>query len=280
MDARFAPRASRFEILPFGGATAAALELAEPVTITVTCSPRHGIDRTVEIAARLAAHGHDAVVHLAARQVLGPGHLDELAEQMGEAGIRDVFVIGGDVTEPAGPYDSALPVLEMLNDHRRRPARLGIGAYPEGHPLISPPTLRHALAEKAKLADYAVTQICFDPNHLLAWISELRTSGISVPLFAGVPGAVDRKRLLEISMRVGVGPSISFLRKQKGLRRLLSSPLQAAHRLHRAIAPWLGDPALGLAGLHWYTFNRLAQTIRLEKSELGAVFDDEASEGQ
>jgi methylenetetrahydrofolate reductase (NADPH) len=256
------PPSSRFEILPVGAGEAEALALPASMTITVTCSPRHGIDRTVDVATRLVAHGHDAVVHLAARQVRGPGHLDELLGRIAEAGIRDVFVIGGDAPEPRGRYASAGMVLEAVAGHRPRPSRVGIAVYPEGRPLIDPPTLRRALVEKAPLADYAITQMCFDARHLVAWLAEARESGMALPVYAGVPGAVDRTRLLEISMRVGVGASVSFLRKQRGLRWLFTSPAQAAERLHAALAPLVGDPGLGLGGLHWYTFNRLDDTIR------------------
>jgi methylenetetrahydrofolate reductase (NADPH) len=256
---------SRYEILPFGDAEAEALALPEPVTLTVTCSPRHGIDRTVDVATRLAAGGHDAVVHLAARQVRAPAHLEESLGRIAEAGIRDVFVIGGDASEPHGPYDSAGMLLERLEGHRYRPPRIGIAAYPEGHPLIDPRTLERALADKAKLADYVVTQLCFDAGRLVAWIEDARASGLALPVYAGLPGVVDRKRLLEISVRVGVGASVSFLRKQNGLRRLFSSPMHAAERLHDALEPRLGDVGLGLAGLHWYTFNRLCDTVRWER---------------
>lgn len=256
--------ATRFEIMPFGSAAEQACTLPERVAITVTCSPRHGIDRTVEVAAQLAEHGHDPAVHLATRQLSGPRHLDHLVERIADAGIGDLFVIAGDAATARGPYDSALPVLERLAEHPRRPARIGIGAYPEGHPLISPDTLRQALAAKAPLADYAVTQICFDPDAFLRWLTGVRASGISLPVFAGLPGAVDRKRLLEISARVGVGPSLSFLRKQKGIRRLFTRPGAATERLYDALAPLVGDTGLGLAGLHWFTFNRLLETITLD----------------
>jgi methylenetetrahydrofolate reductase (NADPH) len=185
--------------------------------------------------------------------------------QIADAGINDVFLIGGDAAEVRGPYCSAHALLPTVHHHVSRPRAIGIGAYPEGHPLIDPLVLRRALFEKSEMADYIVTQLCFDPRVLTAWIAEMRNDGLTLPMYLGLPGAVDRRRLLEVSMRVGVGASVSFVRKQRGLRRLLGSPAHAADRLHGILAPKVGDSELGLAGLHWYTFNKLRATMALER---------------
>lgn len=256
--------ANRYEILPFGAAEPEAAAAKRPLVITVTCSPRHGIDHTVDVAERVAALGHEAVVHLAARMLRDPEHLDAVLERLAAGGLDDVFLISGDGPEPAGPFASALEILPLVAAHRHHPRRIGIGAYPEGHPLIDPATLRDALARKAALSDYMVTQLCFDPGALLRWVETTRSEGIDLPLYAGLPGAVDRRRLLEVSMKVGVGTSIAFLRKQRGIRQLLGRPEQAADRLHQAIAPLVGDSHLGIAGLHFFTFNRLGATLDWE----------------
>jgi methylenetetrahydrofolate reductase (NADPH) len=216
------------------------------------------------MADRVVAHGHEAVVHLAARAVRSADHLDELIERLAAIGVEDVFVVGGDGNEPVGPYGSALELLSLIVAHPRRPRRIGIGAYPEGHPLIEPAALDEALAIKAPMVDYMVSQLCFDSGALVRWVQEVRRQGIELPLFVGLPGAVDRRRLLEVSMKVGVGTSIAFLRKQRGIRQLLSRPEDAADRLLRDVAPLVGDEELGIAGLHFYTFNRLVDTLEWE----------------
>jgi hypothetical protein len=60
--------------------------------------------------------------------------------------------------------------------------------------------------------------------------------------------------------RIAVGPSLSFLRKQRGLRNLLGRSRAAADAVHDALAPCLDDPRLGLCGFHYYTFNQLVDT--------------------
>lgn len=261
--------AARFEILPFGRGEEEAAELPEHVRLTVTASPTHVLDETVEVATRLRALGHAVTVHLAARMVRNRAHLDELLAAMAASGVDDAFVVGGDATPPYGPYASAVELLPLIQEHPQRPRTIGIAGYPEGHPLVDSTTLTDALEQKGQLADYIVTQLCFDSTTLLGWVRATRQAGIGLPVFAGVPGIVDRRRLLEISARVGVGPSLQFLRKQGGLRNLLRLSASSADRLYDALAPHLDDPQLNLAGFHYFTFNRLLETWQWERQKRG-----------
>jgi methylenetetrahydrofolate reductase (NADPH) len=253
---------SRFEILPFARGEEEAAQLPEPVHLTITTSPKHGLDHTVETATRVRALGHEVTVHLTARMVRDRDHLDELLATMADAGVDDAFVIGGDASPPQGPYSSAGDLLPLIHEHPRRPKTLGIGGYPEGHPLIDSSELNAALYAKAPLADYITTQLCFDPKVVLAWIAQTRDEGIDLPVIVGLPGMVDRAKLLEISMRVGVGPSLSFLRKQRGLLNLLRLSASSADSLYDALAPH-GE----IAGFHYFTFNRLLETWRWEQGK-------------
>jgi methylenetetrahydrofolate reductase (NADPH) len=262
----------RYEILPFGSAEDEARAEENPLVITVTCSPRHGVDQTVDVVTRLADSGHHPVPHLAARTIRDHAHLDELLERLAASGVDDIFVIAGDGEAPVGEFTSAVDLLPIIAAHRLRPHQVGIGVYPEGHPLIDPAALDDALRRKAPLADYMVTQMCFDAQALLRWIETTRTQGIALPVYVGIPGAVDRRKLLEISVRVGVGTSITFLRKQQGgIKRLLGRPEHAGDRLHEEIAPLIGDPELGIAGIHYYTFNRLAATVAWDREHAAEV---------
>src|SRR4029077_19848462 len=94
------PMTSRFEILPFGAGAEQAAQLPEPVRLTVTCSPKHGPDLSVESGTRLRKLGHDVTIHLCSRMVRGRAHLDELLARMADAGIDDAFVVGGDALQP------------------------------------------------------------------------------------------------------------------------------------------------------------------------------------
>lgn len=250
---------ARLEVLPFPGIVEEAARLPRPVRIAVTCSPKHGPDRGVEVAAQLAELDHSLTVHVAARMVRDREHLDQLLAGLVDAGVDDLFLIGGDIEDPVGEYSSTLDLLPLVVEHPQRPGLIGVAGYPEGHPLISAEELQRVLRDKSRLADYVVTQMCFDPEALRTWIVSQREQGMELPIVIGMPGKVARRKLLTMSARIGVGPSLAFLRKQKGLRSLLSRR-STADRLYDGIAPLLDDPELALAGLQYFTFNELLQT--------------------
>lgn len=251
--------ASRFEVLPFGTVAAEAALLARPTALTVTCSPRHEPEQSLAFAARLHELGHVVTAHLAARAVRDAEHADALLRTLARAGIGDVFVIGGDQPQPAGAFASAGELLELLAQHPQRPQSIGIAAYPEGHPLIDEQALWAALARKSELADYITTQMCFDADRLLRWLHSVRDRGMGLPVLLGLPGIVDRRRLLDVSLRIGVGPSLRYIRKQRGAGALLVRRAPA-ERLLAGLAPSLREPGLGVSGIHYFTFNQLLKT--------------------
>jgi methylenetetrahydrofolate reductase (NADPH) len=255
----------RFEVLPFPRSLQEAAQLPEKVRLTVTCSPKHGPDRSVEVAAQLRALGHQVTVHVAARMVRDRAHLDAILGAMADAGADDLFLIGGDADPPHGQYASAVELIDVVAGHPRRPPTIGIAGYPEGHPMISEEALQLALAHKSRFADYVTTQMCFDDQALFTWVARQREGGLTLPVLIGMPGKVSRTKLLELSARIGVGPSLAFLRKQRGLRALLSRGT-TADRLHDRLAPALDDPELGVVGFHIFTFNHLLETRRWQRA--------------
>jgi methylenetetrahydrofolate reductase (NADPH) len=259
---------TRFEVMPFGRAVEEAAQLPEHVRLTVTCSAKHGLDESIEVATQLRSLGHDVTLHLAARLVRDRAHLDQLLATMARAGIDDAFVIGGDATPPRGPYSSAVELLPIVHEHEHRPRALGIAGYPESHPLVDDATLAETFRLKSQLADYATTQLCFDPDAILRFVEP-----VELPVVVGLPGIVDPRRLLEISMKVGVGPSLAYLRKQRGLRNLLRLSGALADRLYDALAPH--DE---IAGFHYFTFNRLLDTWSWERDKHSTIALDTKKE--
>jgi methylenetetrahydrofolate reductase (NADPH) len=257
---------TQFEVLPLERSVELAEQLPQPERLTVTCSPRHGPDESVAIARRVRALGHGVTVHVAARMVRDRAHLDELLDGMEQA-EADLFLIGGDATPPQGPWSSAVDLLPVVSEHPQRPSEIGIAGYPEGHPLIDSGTLADVLEQKSALAGYITTQLCFDPQALLAWLRDTRERGVTLPVLVGLPGVVSRRRLLEMSVRIGVGPSLSFLRKQRGIRQLLGSSTVTPDRVYDGLAPHLEDRELNIMGFHYYTFNQVVDTWEWEREK-------------
>ena len=125
----------RIEIIPSEGIVERVTDLVPlTTTLTVTCLPHHGIERTMRTAVQLGVLGYTVIPHLAARSLHDRAELTGILRDCDAAGIREVFVIGGDRKQPAGPYESALPLLEDIAQYSGGMMRAGIAGYPEGHP--------------------------------------------------------------------------------------------------------------------------------------------------
>jgi methylenetetrahydrofolate reductase (NADPH) len=255
----------RYEVIPTRGADEWTNELPQEASIAVTCSPAQGIEGTLRLAERLAERGFRVVPHVSARLVADEAHLEEIVGRLGDLNVKEVFVIGGDAREPAGPYSSAFELLFAMAALGHGFEEIGVGGYPEGHPLIDDDALRRALVDKQQFATYVVSQMCFDPGLILDWVADIRRLGVSLPVLVGVPGVVNRKRLLQVSRKIGVGESTRFLRKHASLVRslladLLKSGGYSPDGLVRELAPHLGNRDHGVEGFHFYTFNQVEST--------------------
>jgi methylenetetrahydrofolate reductase (NADPH) len=262
-----------FELVPMKGVDAAIADLAPGSTVSVTSSPAKGLAATQDVVGRLLDLGHDAVPHLAARQVEDREHVARVAAWIRQRGLREVFVIAGDAPRPAGPYADAISFLRDLFERDTGLERVGVGAYPDGHPLIDRATLQEALhAKQALLAAAGVrgsvtTQMCFEAKRIRTWLSVERCDGFTMPVVVGIPGVVDRGRLLKVGVRIGVGASLRYLRKNRAAMSALLAPGgYDPTELVTAIASDAGE--LGVIALHSYTFNCVAATRAWQQSLL------------
>jgi len=267
-DRRAAPaladllRRSRFELLPLDGIYEQVVEhLATDTKVTVTASPRKGLEATLELSERLSAAGYPVVPHLSARLVRDRAHLEEVLARLSAAGIQELFVPAGDATEP-GEFQSAAELLDAMGESRTRFDRIGITGYPESHHLISDEETIRAMFAKAEMATDIVSQLCFDPATIAWWIGAVRARGVTLPIWIGLPGCVDYAKLIRISMKIGMAESARFLSHQRGwVSRLLTKQFKP-NRLLDGLAQVVAEPDTGVAGFHLYTFNEVGRTER------------------
>jgi methylenetetrahydrofolate reductase (NADPH) len=251
----------RYEVIPVQGIEHKVSALPYGSTVTVTASPKLGIDRTLDVSVSLAARGFTVVPHLAARMVTGRSHLERLVQRLEGSSIREAFVVGGDADPPAGDYFDAADLLEALAALPHPFARIGVGGYPEGHPVVGEEQLLEALLRKQHYASHVVTQLCFDADALTEWAAGVRAAGVQLPIIVGLPGVVERRRLAEISLKSGVGASLRYLRRHT--REIVT--LARARRydptlLATEVAERAEDTALGIRGVHLFTFNQVEST--------------------
>ncbi len=200
------------------------------------------------------------VPHLAAKMVSGRAQLEELVARLGEAGITGVFVPGGDA-DPVGDYPDALSMLEDLTALGSPFKDVGVAGYPESHPTIHDDLTVQSMWDKRKHATYVVSNLTFDAKVIRDWVHRMRLRGITLPLLLGVPGPIDRTKLLNVATKIGVGDSTRFLSKQKGLMtRLIAPGGFTGESFIAKCAPTVGEAEARVTGLHVYTFNAVAET--------------------
>jgi methylenetetrahydrofolate reductase (NADPH) len=251
----------RYEVIPVQGIEHKVSALPYGSTVTVTASPKLGIDRTLDVSVALAARGFTVVPHLAARMVTGRSHLERLVQRLEGSSIREAFVVGGDADPPAGDYFDAGDLLEALAALPHPFARIGVGGYPEGHPAVEEEQLLEALLRKQPYASHVVTQLCFDAEALTEWVAGVRAAGVQLPIIVGLPGVVERRRLAEISLKSGVGVSLRYLRRHtREIVTLARSRRYDPTLLATEVADRAADAALGIRGVHLFTFNQVEPT--------------------
>jgi methylenetetrahydrofolate reductase (NADPH) len=232
------------------------------LTITITSSPSRGLDSTLGLAERLAARGYHVVPHLAARLITGRAQLAELLARLEALGVRDVFVVAGDLPDPAGPFEGAAALLSAMAELGNNFEQIGVTGYPESHAFISDETTIQAMFDKVPYATYIVSQICFDAKVIGDWIRQVRDRGVDLPIYVGLPGPIDPVRLLRLSAKIGLGESSRFLRRHGSwIGRLTLPRAYRPETLLKQVAPYLDPPENGVAGLHLFTFNEIARLV-------------------
>lgn len=260
--------AARWELVPIKSIEPAIEALPASSPVSVSCSPAKGVDATLDVCARLLDAGHDAVPHIAARMVESAEHTARIAAWAAQYRPSELFVIAGDAETPSGPYEGAAAFLTDLLGSLDPSAgvSIGVSGYPDGHPFIDPAVQREHLHRKqVLLADAGVagsisTQMCFDVPRILSWARSIRADDISLPIRLGIPGVVDRARLLSLGTRLGIGQSLRYLRKNRAaVTQLVAPGGYDPTALIDGVAPHTTE--LGIDALHVFTFNSIADTL-------------------
>jgi methylenetetrahydrofolate reductase (NADPH) len=262
---------SRFEVIPTDSIEESVLAaVPRDVTMTVTASPTKGLDATISLAEKLRRHGYAVVPHISARLVVDNAHLEEIVARLRESGIDDIFVPAGDADPPAGRFDSALSLLVQLDELGRPFSRIGITGYPQSHPNIDDDVTVQAMWDKRHYATYIVSNLCFDPSVIKNWIKRVRTRGVTLPLYFGLAGPVERTKLLNMATKIGVGESARFLSGHAEWFVRMGAP--GGYNPSRLLAKTgvvLTDPASNVEGLHVFTFNQVRQSEEWRRTVLG-----------
>lgn len=249
-------RPSGEEIAAFAEILPRATEVYFSAVPTIT--PRD----IVAAATAVRRSGLEPVVHIAARRFGAAADLQDLLARLhGEADVRRLLVIGGDV-EGTGAFPDALAVIQKGRLREAGIKEIGIAAYPEGHPRIASGRLEAALDEKIAAATaqglrvHIVSQFSFSPERILAWLKQLRAGGIARPVKVGMAGPTSVPALIRYARRCGVASSL------RGLVSGAGAGLVGHAGPDRILATLRAAEGLGECMPHYFSFGGTIETAR------------------
>ena len=153
-------------------------------------------------------------------------------------------------------HSSATPPRSVVE-----PLSISVAAYPGG--TASPTRAQDVAALLAKQeagADYAITQLFYDPAAYAGLVHDARAAGVHIPIVPGVIPMTDPGRLTRLAGLTGVQPPADLM------SRLTSTDATAErHRIGISATVDLAHAVLdaGAPGLHIYTFNTYRAALDL-----------------
>lgn len=213
---------------------------------------------------------HDLVVGMLRTTTLTPmAHLIcvahtrlELAEilvDFRKAGVENLMALGGDPpTDPGAAEGELEHAIELVELARAIGGfSIGVAAHPAGHPRS--PDIgfdRDRLAEKMRIADFAVTQFFFRPEEYLGLVEQLGARGIDTPVLPGIMPVTSLEAIpRRAQMGAAVPPDIVATLEAAGDRQSVrAAGIEIATKLCHDLLD------AGAPGLHFYTLNTSAAT--------------------
>jgi len=191
--------------------------------VTITFLPGDNFRSNVETAAALRRAGYNPVPHVAAREIASHEVLDDfLARLRGEADVRRVLLIAGDVAGARGPFKASrdLAATGLLQKHGIE--RVSVAGHPEGHPFLDDAATFKLLqawqdfSRETGISVDILTQFCFESLPILNWLGQLKAHGVTLPVIIGLAGPATPATLTKFALRCGIGNSMRALRNQIG----------------------------------------------------------------
>ncbi len=237
--------------------------------VFIPAVPGESSERLIAAAALLRDAGLTPVPHITARSLPSLPAADRLIGRLrDEAGLDRALVLGGDRDRPAGELHSSLQLIEAGLFQKHGVSSLFIACYPEAHPQVPHPVLDEARTAKLRVAADTglqvtlVSQFCFEAAPILALASRMRAMGVTAPYRIGVAGPAERALLVKYALMCGIGPSVRALARRQHLARNLLAVETPESLLAQVALACEADPALGIAGVHFFTFGSTTRTAR------------------
>lgn len=178
------------------------------------------------------------VPHIAARSITSKGELTRQTKNFNEIGINEILIVGGNPTEPKGPYSNADEVRERIHKIAKFDKTM-CGVYPDTE------TPTGVYLSKYEHFRGGITQLCLSPSRLSLFKLNTRI---------GIPSKANWDGLYRYMKLCGVGPSLRYpIRNIVGVIRFMRMNGFDTTRFVKALQPH--------STFHVYDFGRLEETV-------------------
>ncbi|MCB0957468.1 MAG: methylenetetrahydrofolate reductase, partial [Ilumatobacter sp.] len=170
--------------------------------------------------------------------------------------VENILALGGDPPKDGDAPSDYRYSSELVEDVRSFGGFcVGVAAHPELHPRSADrATDRRHLADKLRVADFAITQFFFDADHYLGMMDDLAALGVDKPVLPGIMPISNLGQVARMAHMSGADvPAWVVERMEKA-----GDDLDEAERIGVDIATELSARLLeeGAPGLHLYVLNR------------------------
>jgi methylenetetrahydrofolate reductase (NADPH) len=247
-----------------------ALEPYQPTFVSVTYGAGGSTrDKTVAITGRIARE--TSLVPMAHLTCVGHtrAELESILDAYVAEGVSHVMALRGDPQE--GPRADWTPTegglnyaVELVDLARSRgDFRVGVAAFPEGHPSAeSLDADADVLVAKARAgAEFAVTQMFFRASDYFALVERVRARGVDIPILPGIMPILNLSAIRRQGELIGTSVPDDIVTRISAY----DGDAAAVRAEGIKIAAELCDELLagGAPGLHFYTLNRSKATLEI-----------------
>ena len=265
----FPPRTEQgFEKLT---ATIAELSTLKPLYFSVTYGAGGSTrERTFQTVDWLREQGIETAPHISC---IGSdkAEIDELLERYRQQGINRLVALRGDLPSGAGLGElDELRYANELVEHIRATTgghfHIEVAAYPEYHPQAKTPAtdLENFKRKVDAGANAAITQYFYNADAYLFFVDACEKAGLDIPIVPGIMPMTNYTQLARFSD--GCGAEIPrWIRKRL---EAYGDDLESLRAFGEDVVTSMCQRLLdeGAPGLHFYSMNQVAPTMRLWKN--------------
>ena len=199
-------------------------------------------------------------------------HIAALLDRYRQAGAKRIVALRGDLPATAmspsapGDFHYANELVRFIRETHGDAFKIDVAAYPEMHPQASGPAadFEHFRRKVEAGADAALTQLFYNADAYFDFMDRCGKAGITIPVVPGIMPITGFANTLRFCNGCGADlPRWVRLRLdelQDDKPALLDFGLEVVTRLCKTLLE------NGAPGLHFYTVNQAAPTLRLWKN--------------